>query len=213
MISYLEGNIIFKGEKFIILDVNGVGYKVFLSQKVLHKISQKDKELNPYIKQEQPARGGKIGAASSRYGAGLELFCYLNVKENALDLYGFLTHKELDFFETLINIRSIGPKAALEIASVAPMEKIKEAIETEDEKIVGELFQIGKKKAQLLILELSKKIKEKPKEKSVSEDEAFQALVNLGFSRDRVKSALGKVSKETQGHEKRVKEALKILGK
>lgn len=187
MINYLEGKIIFKGEKFIILDVNGVGYKVFLSQKVLHKISQKDKEL--------------------------KLFCYLNVKENALDLYGFLTHKELDFFETLINIRSIGPKAALEIASVASMEKIKEAIESEDEDIVRELFNVGKKKAQLLILELSKKIKEKPKEKSVSEDEAFQALVNLGFSRDRVKSALGKVSKEIQDHEKRVKEALKTLGK
>lgn len=213
MISHLEGKIIFKGEKFIILNVNGVGYKVFLSQKVLYKISQKDKEFNPRAKQEQPVMGRKIGTANSHHGMAVELFCYLNVKENALDLYGFLTHKELEFFETLINIRSIGPKAALEIASVAPIEKIKEAIESEDEEIVRELFNVGKKKAQLLILELSKKIKEKPKEKSVSEDEAFQALVNLGFSRDRVKSALGKVSKEIQGHEKRVKEALKILGK
>jgi len=209
MINYLEGKIIFKGEKFIILDVNGVGYKVFLSQKVLHKISQKDKELNPIRSKELNASA----LSSPRTSNGVKIFCYLNVKENALDLYGFLTHKELEFFETLINIRSIGPKAALEIASVASMEKIKEAIESEDEEIVRELFNVGKKKAQLLILELSKKIKEKPKEKSVPEDEAFQALVNLGFSRDRVKSALSKVSKEIQDHEKRVKEALKILGK
>ncbi len=187
MISYLEGKVIFKGEKFIILDVKGVGYKVFLSQKVLHKIPQKD--------------------------GSLKLFCYLNVKENALDLYGFSNREELEFFETLIDIRSIGPKAALEIASIAPMEKIKEAIETEDEKIVGELFQIGKKKAQILILELSRKIKAPPKEKEISEDEAFQALINLGYSRTRVKSALSKISKEIQDSERRIKEALKILGK
>ncbi|MCH8741320.1 Holliday junction branch migration protein RuvA [Patescibacteria group bacterium] len=208
MISYLEGKIIFKGEKFIILDVNGVGYKVFLSQKVLPKISQKDKELNPVRNKELNAST----FSSPRTSNEVKIFCYLNVKENALDLYGFLTHKELEFFETLIDIRSIGPKAALEIASIAPMEKIKEAIESEDEEIVRELFNVGKKKAQLLILELSKKIKEKPKEKSVSGDEAFRALVNLGFSRDKVKSALGKVSKEIQGSEKKVKEALKILG-
>lgn len=185
MIAYLEGKIVFKGEKFIILDVNGVGYKVFLSEKTLRKITQKD--------------------------GLLKFFCYLNVRENALNLYGFLAYTDLEFFETLIEIRSIGPKAALEIASIAPMEKMKEAIETEDEKIVGELFQVGKKKAQILILELSKKIKSAPKEKPVSEDEAFQALINLGFSRKRIKEALSKIPKEITEPDKKTKEALKLL--
>ena len=187
MISYLEGKVVWRREKFIILDVHGVGYKVFLSPKTLHKLPQKDKEL--------------------------KVFCYLNVKENALDLYGFLMHEELEFFETLINIRSIGPKAALEIASIAPMEKIKEAIETEDEKIVGELFQVGKKKAQILILELSRKIKEKPKEKSISEDEAFQALLGLGFPRQKIKQALSRISPVIQDPEQKIKEDLKLLAK
>ncbi|MFC1629997.1 Holliday junction branch migration protein RuvA [Patescibacteria group bacterium] len=185
MISYLEGKLLIKKEKFIILNVRGVGYKIFMSQRVLSKITQKDKDL--------------------------KIFCHQNVRETALDLYGFLNQSELEFFETLIDIRTIGPKAALEIASIAPMEKVKEAIESEDEEIVRELFNIGKKKAQILILELSKKIKKAPKENT--DDDAFQALLNLGFPRKKVKAALKKVSKDVQGSEKRVKEALKILGK
>ena len=187
MIAFLEGKIIFKGEKFIILNVKGVGYKVFLSQKTLQKIPQK--------------------------GENFKLFCYLNVKEKTLDLYGFFNREELEFFETLIEIPRIGPKAALEISSIASMEKLKEAIEKEDEKIIKEIFNVGKKKAQILILELSRKIKAPPKEKEISEDEAFQALINLGYSRTRVKSALSKIPKEIQDSERRIKEALKILGK
>lgn len=187
MISYLQGKIIFKEERFVILDVKGVGYKVFVSQKALNKIPQK--------------------------GQFLKLFCYLDVKEKALDLYGFFNPQELEFFETLIEIPSIGPKAALEVASIAPMEKIREAIEKEDEKIIKEIFNAGKKKAQIIILELSRKIKAVPKEKPIFEDEAYQALINLGFSRPKVKEALAKIPKGIEETEKKIKEALKILGK
>ena len=185
MISYLEGKIIFKGEKFIILDVGGVGYKVFLSQNALNKIPQQ--------------------------GQKLKAFCYQNVRENAIELYGFLDQKELESFETLIDLPSIGPKAALEISSLGSIEKIKTALEKEDEKVIKEIFSIGKKKAQIIILELSRKIKAPPKEKKISEDEAFQALINLGFSRQKIKTALSKLPKEIQDPEKKVKEALKIL--
>jgi Holliday junction DNA helicase RuvA len=91
MISYLDGVIITKKEKFILLNVNGVGYKVFLSRKTLAKLPE--------------------------IGANLKVFCFLNVKENIMDLYGFLNYKELEFFETLDSIRGVGPKAALEISS------------------------------------------------------------------------------------------------
>lgn len=187
MIASLQGKIILKAEKFIVLDINGVGYKVFLSQGVLNKIPQE--------------------------GQNLKVFCHLNVRENALELYGFLGQKELESFETLIDLPSIGPKAALEISSLGPIEKIKEALEKEDEKVIKEIFSIGKKKAQIIILELSRKIKTPPKEKTISEDETYQALVKLGFSRQKIKEALLKIPEEIREPEKKIKEALKILGK
>jgi len=188
MISFLKGKIIFKGEKFIILNVNGVGYKIFLSQKALNKIPQK--------------------------GQNLKLFCHLNVRENALDLYGFLDQKELESFEILIDLPSIGPKAALEISSLGSIEEIREALEKEDEKVIKEIFSIGKKKAQIIILELTRKIRKvPPKEEKTTKDEAYQALLNLGFSRQKVKEALFKIPKEITDTEQKIKEALKFLGK
>lgn len=187
MISFLEGKIIFKGEKFIILDVRGVGYKIFLPQKTLNKIPQKAKSL--------------------------KVFCYLNVRENSLELYGFLNQKELEFFENLIEIPSIGPKAALEISSIAEPEKIKKAIEKGEEKIIKEISKVGKKKAQLIILELSRKIKTRPKEKPLPEDEVLQALLKLGFSRQEIKEVLFKIPKKIKEPGERIKIALKFLGR
>jgi len=185
MISYLEGKIVLKGEKFIILNVGGVGYKVFLSQKTLNKIP--------------------------REGENLKVFCYLNIREKIMDLYGFLNYEELQFFEILDDIPGIGPKAALKIATIAPLKKIREAIEKGDEKIIAEIFNIGKKKAQIIILELSRKMKKALPEKVVK-DEAFDALVNLGYSRQKVKQVLAKVPENIKGTEQKIKEALKILG-
>lgn len=187
MISFLRGKIILKREKFIILDVNGVGYKVFLSQKTLHKISQKTDDL--------------------------KLFCYLSVRERALDVYGFLDQEALESFETLIDISSIGPKAALEISSLGTIEKIKKSLEEEDEKLIKKIFNIGRKKAQIIILELSRKIKTPLKKEPISEDEAFQVLLGLGFSRQKIKDALIKIPNDIENEERKIKEALKILGK
>ncbi len=188
MISYLRGKIILKKEKFIILDVNGVGYKIFLSKKTLSKIPEIDQNF--------------------------KVFCFLNVRENSLDLYGFLDSKELDFFEILDDIRGVGPKAALEISSLGPLEKIKERILSQDEKIFEGIPGIGRKKAMTIILELSGKIKDiSQKKKTVKVDEAEESLISLGFSREKAKTALSKVPKDVQDSEQRIKEALKILGK
>jgi len=188
MISHLKGKIIFKGEKFIILDVRGVGYKIFLSQKTLSKIP--------------------------KIGKSLKLFCFLDVRQSILDLYGFLNFKELKFFEFLNEIPSIGPKAALEVSAIGPLEKIQEAIEKEDEKIIQEVSKVGKKKAQMIILELSREIKKaKPKRKVLKEDEAFQALINLGFSRQKVRRALSRIPKKIKDTEEKIKRALRLLGR
>lgn len=188
MISFLSGKIKFKTDKYIILDVNGVGYKVFISKKNLDKILE---------------------------SGSLEIFCFLNVRENALELYGFLTKEELKFFEILDSIRGVGPKAALEISSLGPLEKLKKSIEAGDEKIFEQISGIGRKKAQAIVLELSGKIKElspAPKNKEQI-SEAEQALINLGFSRQQAKEALSQVPKEIKEDEKRIKEALKVLGR
>jgi len=187
MISYLRGKIILKKEKFVILGINGVGYKVFLSQKTLSKITG--------------------------VGQNIELFCFLHVRENSLALYGFLDHKELEFFEIVEGISGVGPKASLEISALGPLEKLKERILAHDEKIFEKVPGIGRKKAMTIILELSGKIKEVAKRKPEQADEAEEALINLGFPKQKVKEVLKKVPKEIKDVEGKVKQALKMLGK
>jgi len=187
MIGYLRGKVIFKGEKFVILDVNGVGFKVFLSQKALSKIS--------------------------KTGDSLKIFCFLEVKENALDLYGFLNQEELQLFEFLNNIPSIGPKSALEVASIGSLKDIQKALEREDKKIIEQIYSIGKKKGQRIILEISREIKKTSPQKAIQRDEVYQALKNLGFSTGEIKKALAKISPSITKTEQKLKEALKILGR
>lgn len=188
MISYLQGKIIFKKDKFIILEVNNIGYKVFISRSTFYKLSE--------------------------IGQTIKLFCFQNVKEEALDLYGFLTFDELDFFEALNDIRGIGPKAALEISSVGPLDRIKERVLAQDEKIFEGISGIGRKKAMTIILELTGKIKMLNSSKSKRPaDEAEDALSNLGFSRQQAKDALKQVPENIKNTEERIKQALKGLGK
>jgi holliday junction DNA helicase RuvA len=185
MISYLKGDVIVEKERFIVLEVNNIGFKVFLSKKTLSKISEKQK--------------------------GLKLFCFSAIGENRFDLYGFLDYKELEFFQLVEKIKGVGPKAALEISSLGPIEKIKERIEKRDSSLFKEIPGIGRKKAMAIILELSGEI-ESPREKPSRKDEAEEVLVNLGFPRQESRETLKKISREGKTAEQRVKQALKILG-
>lgn len=188
MISYLAGKIILKKDKFIILEVNGIGYKVFLSRQTLLKLPET--------------------------GNNLKLFCFQNVKEEALDLYGFLTYDELDFFEVLMDIRGVGPKSALDIAALGSLEKIKSRILAQDEKIFEGIPGIGAKKAMTIILELTGKIKLLSGQKAKgSGDPAEDALTQLGFSRQQAKEALSHVDPAIKSMEDRIKAGLKNLGK
>ena len=188
MISYLSGKIILKKDKFIILENNGIGYKVFLSRQTLSKLPE--------------------NADNTKF------FCFQNVKEDALDLYGFLTYDELDFFEVLMDIRGVGPKSALDIAALGSLEKIKDRILKQDEKIFQGIPGIGAKKAMTIILELTGKIKLLDGQKTKgSNDPAQDALTQLGFSVQQAKEALKNVPGNTKDMEERIKLALKTLGK
>jgi len=186
MIAYLFGKIILKKEKFIILEVNNIGYKVFLSRQTLLRL---------------PEIGGSI-----------KLFTFQNIKEEVLDLYGFLAYEELEFFEALMDIRGVGPKSALDISALGSLDKIKDRILKQDEKIFEGIPGIGSKKAMTIILELTGKIKMLGQKKG-SADEAEGALMQLGFSRQQAKDALSRVPSNIKVLEERIKQALKYLGK
>ncbi len=191
MISYLEGKILDKNEKFFVVDINGVGYKVFSHSEILAKIPEN--------------------------GQNIKIWTHLYIREDAMDLYGFLNKEELEFFETLISISGIGPRSALGILEVAPVSGLKQAIVSEDEAFFTKVSGIGRKTAQRLILELKGKlIKTVVLEKGGGFQEmgdAFEALVSLGYKQGDVRKILNDLPKDIKSVEAKVREALKILRK
>jgi len=189
MISYLEGKIVLKKDKYAILNVTGVGYKVIFSHSALSRL---------------PEPGGD-----------LKIFCYLNVRETAIDLYGFLTEKELELFELLQNIRGVGPKTALLLSSLGSVENIKEKIMAKDDSLFSGISGIGRKKAMAIMLELTGKIKDISggNENSAQTDEAEEGLVALNFPRQKARTALLNISNDIKETGQRIKEALKIINR
>jgi len=182
MISYLEGKIILKKEKYVVLFSNGIGYKIFLSQKNILKIKENEK---------------------------ISFFSFLEVKENALNLYGFLNSEELEFFETVEKIRGVGPKAALEISSIGTLKSLKERILKQDEGLLYGISGIGKKKAMAILFELGEKIKKGASHNKG--DVVLESLVNLGFSRQKARETISEIDFEGKTVEEKIKIALKVL--
>jgi len=191
MISYLEGKILDKNEKFFVVDVSGVGYRIFSHSGILEKIPEN--------------------------GQNVKIWTHLYVREDAMDLYGFLNKEELEFFENLISISGIGPRSALGILEVAPVLSLKQAIVSEDETFFTKVSGIGRKTAQRLILELKSKLaKTVVLEKGGSFKEmgdAFEALVALGYRQSDVRRVLNELPKDMKSAEAKVKEVLKRLGR
>lgn len=190
MIGSIRGKIIFKTEKFLIVETSGVGYKINVSADTLSK--------------------------SQKTGDEIFLWTYLHVREDIFDLYGFSDRQELEFFEMLINVSGIGPKGALVILGVATIDTLKRAIGTGDLSYLTKISGIGKKTAEKIIIELRDKITDKLKEEkggsSLQEElDSLEALKSLGYSQNEAREALKKVSPGVNTSTK-IKEALKILG-
>ncbi|PIR68692.1 Holliday junction branch migration protein RuvA, partial [Candidatus Nomurabacteria bacterium CG10_big_fil_rev_8_21_14_0_10_03_31_7] len=132
MIGSIKGKIILKTDKFIIVETTGVGYKINISPDTLSKFKKKDEEVF--------------------------LWTHTHVREDILDLYGFLNREELEFFEMLINVSGIGPKGALSVLGVASIETLKRAISTSDTAYLTKVSGIGKKTAEKIIIELRDKM-------------------------------------------------------
>jgi len=189
MISHIEGKNILVTDKYAVIDVNGVGYKIFTPTDILAKL--------------------KIGKNAS-------FFTHLAVREDALDLYGFLEKPELDFFEMLLSVSGIGPKSALGIIGIASAETLKNAIATGNTSYLTKISGIGKKIAEKIVLELRDKLTKlghkEGKEGFKGELDALEALKSLGYSQSEAREALKEVSPEITDISAKVKEALKILG-
>ena len=187
MISYLKGKVIAQGPDYIITETGGVGYKVYVAESRL---------------------------SSFPMGKEVELYCHLHIKrEETLELYGMDTSQALEVFETLNNISGIGPKAALNVASLGTMEQLKAAVEKGDASYFAKVHGIGQKRIQKIILELTGKLKNLSKQKNgkPEEKEAVEALVALGFSRQKAKEALSQVPEDVSSLEEKIKEALRLI--
>ena len=185
MISHLSGTIIELSEKFAVVDIHGVGYKVYCSTETIGGLA--------------------VGEPTS-------LFTYLVVREDALDLYGFLDHSELEFFEMLISVSGIGPKGALAILGVTSIETLRQAIGTGDTSYLTKISGIGKKTAEKIVIELRDKMGTELKGSSLQgELDSMEALKSLGYSQNEAREALKGIPYHFDTNAK-IKEALKILG-
>lgn len=191
MIGSIKGKVTMRTEKFVIIETeSGVGYKV--------NMFMDPKGLNIVPTQED-----------------ISLFIHTHVREDSLELYGFHTYSELEFFEMLINISGIGPKGALAILNINSIDTLKKAIKTGDTSYLTKISGIGKKTAEKIVLELRDKIGSEANESSQGslreELDALEALKSLGYSQNEAREALQKVTPDLDTN-KKIKEALKILG-
>ncbi len=193
MIAYLSGKIIYqsaflKKDNFVVLDCNGVGYKVYVTDKVLNGI--------------------KIGET-------ITLHIYTQVAETVLDLYGFLTREELDFFELLLTISGIGPRSDLDILRKAKIEDLIKGVESGDFQLLAKISGIGPKTAEKIVVGLKDKLTGGYNVDSKAWDsdfgDALEALISLGYNAVQAREALNQSSSIKM--EEKIKEALKILGK
>lgn len=193
MISYLRGQIKYKSatpkkDNFIIVDVGGVGYKIFVLDRLINNLS---------------------------LGQELEVFTYTQVAETALDLYGFVSQEELGFFELLLSISGVGPKSALNILQKAKLDDLKAAANSGNADVLSQVSGLGQKTAQKIVAGLQNKIGglnlSGGEQVNDGFSEAMEALVGLGYSASQVRDVLSQVKSEDTGD--KIREALKILGK
>ncbi len=191
MISRISGTIALATDKYIVVDVGGVGYQVFVSTNLLADIHRKNEEK-------------------------VTLWTHLAVRENSMELFGFADIEELHFFEMLIDISGIGPRSGLTIISVAPIETLKRAIGSGDTSYLTKISGIGKKTAEKIVIELRDKLSalghKSENGEHKGELDALEALKSLGYSQNEARDALKEIPSDVMSTSARVKEALKILG-
>lgn len=188
MISQLKGTVVRRTDRTLVVDVAGVGYEVACTQDVLTRC---------------------------RVGSEVTLATYLSVREDALDLYGFVGTDDLNFFKLLLTVSGVGPKSALNILEVAKPADIRRAVAAQDAGSLHAVHGLGKKTAEKLVVELKDKLEAVAGgvAGATGDDQAvLEAIMNLGYTAAEVRSVL-KATAGAMSLEERVRAALKLLAK
>ncbi len=195
MIRYIKGELTEIYENTIVVECYGVGYEIMVPASISGMLPQTGNEV--------------------------KIYTYQYVKEDALDLYGFISPDDLEIFKLLITVSGIGPKGALNILSTISPDDLRLAVLSDDVKAIQRAPGIGGKTAQKLIIELKDKLKLEDvlerKQSNVSvniqgpRDEAIEALTALGYSSSEAIRAVRSVEDEVTDSEAILKQALKKL--
>ncbi len=188
MIGSLTGTVRGTVRGSIIVDVAGVGYRVSLTADTLTRVTE---------------------------GQTLTLWTHLAVRENALDLYGFLDKADLQWFELLLTVSGIGPKSALAILNAVDTTSLGRAISQNDAASLARAHGVGKKTAEKVVLELREKVGsvEKADTSAGSDGEVVDALIRLGYSQKEARDAVHAIPRELKKTEERIREAIKIASR
>ncbi len=195
MYRFIKGIIDEIGKDFIVVDNNGIGYKIYTSTNSILNIQDKPKQV--------------------------KIYTHFHVREDDISIYGFYTKEELEIYELLLSVSKIGPKVGLGIISTIKPQQIKLAIATEDIVQLSKAPGVGKKTAKRIILELKDKIDDNISIESNDLEgqtdnnlnEVIGALLSLGYSKVEATRALSKVEIENQSTEDVIKAVLKQLSK
>ncbi len=207
MLAYIKGKLEMKMTGYIVIDVGGLGYKVFMSETGIEKLAN--------------------------IGEEIKVHTHYRVREDDISIFGFNTLEELKMFELLINVSGVGAKTALTMLAVCEPSDFALAVISEDIKTLTQIPGIGAKSAQRIILELKDKLKKEQQidliknkvsknnssvklQEAIKNDnkisEAIQALQVLGYNKKEIEKAFEKIDKTELSTEELIKKGLAVLG-
>lgn len=199
MFAYIKGSLEMKFKNYIVIDVGGLGYKIFMAENSINSI-------------------GEIGEI-------VKVFTYYRVREDDVSIFGFKTQEELRMFELLLSVSGVGAKSALAMISCIEPSEFAIAVISNNVKLLTQIPGIGTKSAQRIILELKDKLKSEQNEEQSEESkiksakineniqEAISGLMVLGYSRKDIEKAFEHLAVESLSIEDLIKKGLILLSK
>lgn len=199
MFAYIKGSLEMKFKNYIVIDVGGLGYKIFMSETAINEI-------------------GEIGG-------NIKVFTFYRVREDDISIFGFRTQEELRMFELLLSVSGVGAKSALAMLSCIEPSDFAIAVISNNIKLLTQIPGIGTKSAQRIILELKDKLKAEQNEEQIEQSklksakvnetvqEAISGLMVLGYSRKDIEKAFEHLVVESSSVEDLIKNGLILLSK
>lgn len=200
MFAYIKGSLEEKSTNYVVIEVGGIGYKIFMSNMSINEIGE--------------------------LGERVKVHTHYYVREDNISLYGFVTHEELKMFELLLSVSGIGAKSAIAMLSNITPAGFACAIISNNVALLKKIPGIGPKTAQRIILELQDKLKSEQELAKADEqteikvvnnnenvDEAMQALQILGYNKKEIEKAFEKIANTDVSVEELIKKGLSILAR